>query len=71
MIAQEVRGIPERRLQRLHAQIESWCGEGMGQSAVFAEMNKLLQSDFLGGSITQRELKLGIMHAIELRRQPS
>ncbi|MGQ9732393.1 MAG: hypothetical protein ACUVX8_14125 [Candidatus Zipacnadales bacterium] len=71
MIAQEIRSIPERRLQRLHRQIESWYEEGMEQSAVFAEMNKLLQSDFLGGSITQRELKLGIMHAIELRHRLS
>ena len=68
MIAHEVREIPERRLTRLRQQIESWCEQGLCQRDMFAEMNKLLQSDFLGGSITQRELKLGIKHAIDIRR---
>jgi hypothetical protein len=68
MIAREVREIPERRLSRLKQQVEAWCEQGLCQRDMFAEMNKLLQSDFLGGSITQRELKLGIKHAIELRR---
>jgi len=68
MIAHEVREIPERRLARLRQQVESWCAEGLCQRDMFAEMNKLLQSDFLGGSITQRELKLGIKHAIDMRR---
>jgi hypothetical protein len=68
MIAREVREIPERRLSRLKQQVEAWCAQGLCQRDMFAEMNKLLQSDFLGGSITQRELKLGIKHAIELRR---
>jgi hypothetical protein len=68
MIAQEVREIPERRARRLREQVESWCQQGLCQRDMFAEMNKLLQSDFLGGSITQRELKLGIKHAIDLRR---
>lgn len=70
MISDEVRGIPARRIRHLQEQIESWCDEGKCQRELFAEMNKLLQSDFLGGSITQRELKLGIKHAIELRRDP-
>jgi hypothetical protein len=70
MVAEEVRSIPDRRLERLQAQIESWYGEGKCQREMFAEMNKLLQSNFLGGSITQRELKLGIKHAIDLRRTP-
>ena len=68
MITQEVREIPQRRVDRLRQQIEAWCEQGLCQRAMLAEMNKLLQSDFLGGSITQRELKLGIKHAIELRR---
>jgi hypothetical protein len=68
MIAHEVREIPERRLARLREQVESWCAQGLCQRDMFAEMNKLLQSDFLGGSITQRELKLGIKHAIDMRR---
>ncbi len=71
MIVGEVRAIPERRMRSLQAQIENWCDEGKCRRELFAEMNKLLQSDFLGGSITQRELKLGIKHAIELRRDPN
>lgn len=68
MIAQQVREIPERRLARLKQQIEAWCEQGLRQRDMFAEMNKLLQSDFLGGSITQRELRLGIKHAIDIQR---
>lgn len=71
MIVGAVRAIPERRMHSLQEQIESWCEEGKCRRELFAEMNKLLQSDFLGGSITQRELKLGIKHAIELRRDAS
>ena len=70
MIANEVRAIPQRRIRSLQEQIEGWCEEGKCQRELFAEMNKLLQSDFIGGSITQRELKLGIKHALELRRDP-
>jgi hypothetical protein len=71
MIVGEVRAIPQRRMQSLQAQIENWCEEGKCQRELFAEMNRLLQSDFLGGSITQRELRLGIKHAIELQRGPT
>jgi len=69
MIAEEVRQIPERRLVRLRAQVDAWCGKGMDTRELFAELNKILQSDFLGGAMTQRELKLGIKHAMGLRRQ--
>lgn len=68
MIAEEVKRIPERRLTRLRGQIEAWCDKGMDNRTLFAELNKILQSDFLGGAMTQRELKLGIKHAMGLRR---
>ncbi len=68
MVAEVVRGIPDRRVERLRAQVEIWYDEGKCQREMFVAMNKLLQSNFLGGSITQRELKLGIKHAIDLRR---
>lgn len=69
MIANEVRQIPDRRMERLRQQVEEWCNDGMCNRELFAELNKVLQSDFLGGAMTQRELRLGIKHAMSLRRE--
>jgi hypothetical protein len=65
----EVQGIPEKRLQTLRRQIERWHDQGKSRSEVFGEMNKLLQSEFIGGKITNQELRLGIHHAIQLRHE--
>ena len=32
---------------------------------MFSEMNKLLQNEFLGGRITNEELKAGIQHIVK------
>ncbi len=64
MIDQHIRGIPEKRLSFLHQQIDEWVGEGKTRSQLFAELNKLLQAEFLGGRITPPELRQGIHYAI-------
>lgn len=65
-----VRGIPAKRQAQLDAQVDTWMDEGKSKREVFAELNKLLQEQFLGGRITTNELKAGIQHAIRLRTQP-
>ncbi len=68
-VLQEIQAIPEKRLRTLKRQIERWHEQGKSQSELFAEMNKLLQSEFIGGKITNQELRQGIHHAIRLRRE--
>jgi hypothetical protein len=69
VIEHHVRGIPQKRLAQVEKQVESWMGEGKSRSEVFAELNKLLTSAFLGGRITTGELKSGIQHAIKLKSE--
>jgi hypothetical protein len=61
-----VAAIPRKRRTVLFSQVETWCAEG---KAVFEELNKLLQSEFLGGRINHVELREGINHAIECRKR--
>jgi len=41
-----------------------WLAEGKTRSEMFGEMNKLLQTEFLGGRIANEELKAGIQHIV-------
>jgi len=61
----QVAAIPQKRRGVLLRQVEVWCTEGR---AVFEELNKLLQSEFLGGRISHVELRQAINHAIKCRK---
>jgi len=63
-IQSHVEGIPAKRQAALNTQVQEWMGQG---KQVFAELNKLLQTQFLGGRITTDELKASIQHAIKCR----
>jgi hypothetical protein len=64
MIEEHVRGIPDKRQRQLQQQIDLWVQQGMSRSELFAQLNKLLQAEFLGGRITTSELQRGIQYAI-------
>ena len=64
MIEEHLREIPAKRLQQLHQQIDMWLGEGKSRSHVFGELNKLLQTEFLGGRVNTAELKQAIQYAV-------
>jgi len=64
MVMEHTRRIPEKRMAALRAQIDSWLAEGKTKREMFAEMNKLLQAEFLGGRISTEELKAGIQHIV-------
>ena len=66
VVREQVAAIPKKRRTVLLSQVEMWCAEG---KAVFEELNKLLQSEFLGGRINHIELREGINHAIECRKR--
>ena len=64
MVNNHIRTIPDRRLRYLHQQIDHWVAEGKTRSQLFAELNKLLQAEFLGGRISTTELRKGIDYAL-------
>ena len=69
MVRESISRIPGRRLQRLREDIQRWFGEGKSSHDMFLEINKLLQTDFKGGSLTHQELKAGIAYILELGKQ--
>jgi hypothetical protein len=71
MLERVARGVPEERRRRLREDVERWFGEGRTHREMFLEINKLLQMDFKGGSITHHELKDGINYILELGKARS
>ncbi len=65
MVKRHARSIPEKRLEALYNTIDVWLSEGKSRREMFGEMNKLLQNEFLGGRITNEELKAGIQHIVK------
>ncbi len=55
-----------KRIEQLKVTIDAWLEEGKERSQVFAELNKLLQAEFLGGRINSAELKAGIQHVVAM-----
>lgn len=63
-IESHMREIPGKRLVQIEKTIDSWVSEGKVRSEIFAELNKLLQTEFLGGRVNNNELKHGIQHLV-------
>jgi hypothetical protein len=64
-IENHVRTIPAKRLQQIENTVAEWISQGKGRSEIFAELNKLLQTEFLGGRVTNKELKHGIQYLVK------
>lgn len=64
-IEEHMREIPHKRLTQIEKTIDGWVGQGKGRSEIFAELNKLLQTEFLGGRVNNNELKHGIQHLVK------
>jgi len=69
MVRDTIARIPARRMQRLREDINRWFGQGKSSHDMFLEINKLLQTDFKGGSLTHQELKAGVNYILELGKQ--
>ena len=67
VVHDHVREIPAKRQEQLDKQVDSWMGAGKSKREVFAELNKLLQTEFLGGRVTTNELKASILHAVKVK----
>lgn len=70
-IRAQVQQIPQKRRESLKRQVEIWNEEGMSRGEIFSQMNKLLQLEFVGGRITNAELRDAINYAIKLRGGPA
>ncbi|MBC7327567.1 hypothetical protein H5T87_05585 [bacterium] len=62
----KVRKIPQIRIAKLKSNIDQWFASGRTRMEMLQEMNKLLQTDFKGGSITHTELREGIQYILSL-----
>ena len=65
MVKRHAEQIPDKRMQALYDTIDLWMSEGKSRKEMFSEINKLLQNEFLGGRITNEELKAGIQHIVK------
>ncbi|NLJ35516.1 MAG: hypothetical protein GX358_04670 [candidate division WS1 bacterium] len=70
-IEEAIHEIPGKRARQLITTIDSWMGMGKGRYEIFGELNKLLQTEFLGGRITTTELKEGIQHVVSQHNRPA
>ncbi|MBC7287103.1 MAG: hypothetical protein H5T86_03475 [Armatimonadetes bacterium] len=64
LIEAELQNIPHRRRESLLRQVDRWLAEGMTRSDVFAQLNSLLQAEFLGGRINNKELQAAVQHVV-------
>ncbi len=64
LIESELTAIPGRREASLFTEVAGWTRGGMSRSDIFAQLNKLLQAEFLGGRINNRELKATVQHVV-------
>ncbi len=69
VIEREIQGIPAKRRKYLIQQVDQWIEEGLSRSQMFGELNKLLQSEFLGGRINTQELQAAVQHVVKRAQQ--
>lgn len=65
-VEEAIKQIPHKRIERLKATVEQWVASGKSLHELLQEINKLVRSEFKGGSITHQELKIAIQHCIQL-----
>lgn len=58
-------GIPQKRLQTLHEEIKRHVDSGANTAGLFGHLNRILQSEFKGGSITHIEFKDAMTFAVQ------
>jgi hypothetical protein len=57
-------GIPQKRLETLHAEIRRHIDDGGNHAGLFGHLNRILQSEFKGGGITHIELRDAMTFAV-------
>lgn len=71
-VTAHVLSIPEKRKQRLNADMERWLNEGATQGMILTKLSQLLKmQDLKGGSITSAELQEATRYLMQLVRRRS
>lgn len=72
MVKDAVARIPAIRRKRLTDDIDRWAGQGLTQSDLFQQLNKMLQiEDLRGGVLTIAEMRVGIAYIMAHFRNAS
>ncbi len=70
LIMKRVEAIPRKRFVVLKEEIERWINDGLTMAQIVANINKILQSEFKGGTITHTELKEAMKYVMS-RKGPA
>jgi hypothetical protein len=60
-----ISGIPKKRLETLYAEIRRQLEAGNNTAGVVGHLNRMIQSEFKGGSITHLEFKDAMTYAVQ------
>ncbi len=58
-------GIPEKRRETLYAEVRRAADSGTNTAGLFGHLNRILQSEFKGGTITHIELRDAMTYAVQ------
>ncbi len=64
LISPRVEGIPQKRRETLYAEIRRLVDGGITRAGLLGHLNRIMQSEFKGGTITHIELKDAMTFAI-------
>jgi hypothetical protein len=68
-VRQRVLSIPEKRLETLKAEVRRQIDGGSNIAGVFGHVNRALQSELRGGTITHLELKDAMTYAVHYMKE--
>jgi hypothetical protein len=63
-IEPRISGIPEKRLEHLRGEIRRQVDNGSNTAGLFGHLNRIMQSEFKGGTITHLEVKEAMTYAV-------
>jgi hypothetical protein len=64
-IRPRVSGIPNKRLEHLYGEIRRQVDSGTDTAGLFGHLNRIIQSEFRGGTITHLELRDAMTYAMQ------
>jgi hypothetical protein len=64
-IQPRISGIPSKRRETLYAEIRRQVDSGSNTAGLFGHLNRLMQSEFKGGTITHLELRDAMTYAMQ------
>jgi hypothetical protein len=64
-IQPRITGIPSKRLETLYAEIRRQVDSGSNTAGLFGHLNRMIQSEFKGGTITHLELRDAMTFAVK------